>query len=331
MAGKEAGPEQAGSQAADAPGGAGESVDGLSAASLGTLKRVNVRQAWEHEARNFTPWLEQNLDRLAAVLGIAQLDPEGTEVRVGPYWADIVASVPHDGTRVLIENQLEPADLQHLGQVLAYLAGLEAQIVVWIATAFDEAHISAIRWLNEHTTDPFAFFAVRVSVVQIGDSQLAPVFDVLERPNEWERRIQNASRRKLTETGIFRRDFWAHFVSKVSDAPSLRPDYAASSIWYPVEESNLQIVLYLAYNSVGVFLRGERNEPDTDVLKRIEPFVARLAEATNDEDLRRGQNPWCQTQLTIDSHDRSNWNQMADWLDKQRRVYARALQSSPKR
>ena len=88
-----------------------------------------------------------------------------------------------------IENQLERANLQHLGQVLAYLAGLEAKIVVWVATGFDESHLSAIRWLNNHTEDPFAFFAARVSVVRIGDSPLAPVFEVIERPNEWDRKV----------------------------------------------------------------------------------------------------------------------------------------------
>ena len=67
-------------------------------------------------------------DRLSAELSIEDLELEGTEVTVGPYRADIVARIPQDGSGVLIENQLEHANLQHLGQVLAYLAGLEAKI-----------------------------------------------------------------------------------------------------------------------------------------------------------------------------------------------------------
>ena len=106
---------------------------------------------------------------------------------------------------MLIENQLEHADLHHLGQVLAYLAGLEAKTVVWVAKGFDEAHLSALRWLNEHTAESFAFFAVRVRVVRIGDSPLAPVFEVLERPNDWDRRVQDtAQTRELTKLGQFR-------------------------------------------------------------------------------------------------------------------------------
>ena len=89
---------------------------------LGRLERVNVRDAWQNEAHDFTPWLSQNLDRLSAELGIDDLELEGTEVTVGPYRADIVARMPQDGSGVLIENQPEHANLQHLGQVLAYLA-----------------------------------------------------------------------------------------------------------------------------------------------------------------------------------------------------------------
>ena len=131
----------------------------MTTAKLGTLERVDVRKAWPHEAMDFTPWLAENLNRLAAELGL-ELELEDTEKHVGPYRADIVARVPLTDDRVLIENQLEWANLQHLGQVLAYLAGLEAKIVVWIATGFLDEHRTAIRWLNEHTVGGFAFFAV---------------------------------------------------------------------------------------------------------------------------------------------------------------------------
>ena len=132
-------------------------------AKLSDLSNMNVRDVWGHEANDFTPWLSDNLDRLSAKLGV-NLEFEVREVQVGSYRADIVARVPEDDTRVPIENQLEYANLQHLGQVLAYLVGLEAKIVVWVAAGFGDAHLSAIRWLNEHTRDLFAFFAVRIRV-----------------------------------------------------------------------------------------------------------------------------------------------------------------------
>ena len=291
---------------------------------LGKLERGNVRDAWPHEAHNFTPWLADNLDHLAAELGIDALEREGTEVTVGPYRADIVARMPHDGSLVLIENQLERANLQHLGQMLAYLAGLEAKIVIWVASGFDEAHLSAIRWLNNHTTDPFAFFAVRVSVVRIGDSPLAPVFDVVERPNEWDRTIGQITRTgSLSPVGQFRREFWAHVASVLPDAPGPRSGYAGSNVYYPVEPVGLYISQYLAQHGVGMYLTGKNGRSDDDVKKRIAQHADELAKELG------AAGSICHTFLSVDSSDRNNWDKMARWLEDQRATYERVLLSGP--
>ena len=295
---------------------------------LSKLTSVNLREAWAHEAQHFTPWLADNLDRLSDGLGI-DLELEGTEVQVGPFFADIVAQ--HGDSRVLIENQLEDANLQHLGQVLAYLAGLEAQIVVWVAKEFAEPHISAIRWLNEHTVDPFAFFAVRVRVVRIGNSPLAPVFDVVERPNEWDRQVQQISRQgELSATGRFRRDFWAYVAQRRPHAPRLRPGYASSNVWHSVDEAGLWVVQFLAYDRVGVYLIGRgKEEARAEFQARIDPFRGALRDALDDSNLRDGKEHWCISEFRVDSHDRSNWDQMVDWLEERRQTYEQVLRSSP--
>ena len=95
---------------------------------LGTLKNVNLREAWSKEAQDFTPWLANNLDRLSTAIGIP-LELEGQEVSVDSFSADILARNPQNDSRVLIENQLEKTDHTHLGQILTYLAGLEAQVL----------------------------------------------------------------------------------------------------------------------------------------------------------------------------------------------------------
>ena len=301
----------------------------MSVSELSELTSVNLREAWAHEAHHFTPWLAENLDRLSEGLGI-DLELEGTEVQVGPYFADIVAQ--HGDSRVLIENQLEDANLQHLGQVLAYLAGLDAQIVVWVAKEFAEPHLSAIRWLNEHTVDPFAFFAVRVRVVRIGDSALAPVLDVLERPNEWDRQVQQISREgELSAIGKFRRDFWAHFDSRKPGILGLRTGYAASSVRHRVEDADVHIVQYLAYDCVGIFLVGNYGESMADASPRIDPYVTALKATLNDDSFRdvTAHDHRCGTSLRIDSHAPSNWDRMVDWLDDRRRRYERVLRSDP--
>ena len=147
---------------------------------------------------------------------------------------------------MLIENQLENANLQHLGQAQVYLAGLDAKIVVWVAAGFNEEILSAIRWLNEHTVDPFAFFAVRVRAVRIGDSLPAPIFEVLERPNEWDRQVTETTKRGLSEIGEFRRDFWEHYSRRQPDPGIMWPDLALPTNSHDIDELDLKITQFIA-------------------------------------------------------------------------------------
>ena len=195
------------------------------------LKDVPLREAWPHEANDFTPWLAGNLHRLSQAIGV-DLELEDTEVSVEGFSADILARIPSDNSMVVIENQLENTDHTHLGQVLTYLAGLEAQTVIWIAREFQGPHLSAVRWLNSHTVDPFAFFAVKVRAVRIGDppALVAPLFEVLERPNDWDRRV-----REITEVNngdgrqsryrVFLHDFWQSYAERYPDDVQLRPNH----------------------------------------------------------------------------------------------------------
>ncbi|MFM1921414.1 MAG: hypothetical protein RLZZ303_3048, partial [Candidatus Hydrogenedentota bacterium] len=123
--------------------------------TLGTLTTASLREAWANEAQHFTPWLAEHLEQLSQAIDIP-LELEGREILVGPFSADILARNTLDGSLVLIENQLERTDHTHLGQILTYLAGLGAQTVVWVASEFREPHLSALKWLNEHTANPFA-------------------------------------------------------------------------------------------------------------------------------------------------------------------------------
>src|SRR3546814_14222514 len=110
---------------------------------FGTLEEMPLRQAWSHEAHQFTPWLAENIRHISKAVGIP-LELTGQEVRVETFAADILARNPQDGTLVLIENQLEQTDHTHLGQIMTYLAGLEAQAVIWIAPALRQSHLSEI-------------------------------------------------------------------------------------------------------------------------------------------------------------------------------------------
>ena len=297
---------------------------------FGDLESVDLREAWSHEAQGFTPWLADNLDRLAEVIGIP-LDLENREVEVGRFAADLLARNPQDDSLVLIENQLERSDHSHLGQIMTYLAGLEAHTIIWIARDFDDPHRSAVKWLNEHTNQPFAFFAVRVKVVRIGDSPLAPVFEVVEQPNEWDRQVHVARESsERSELGLFRQEFWEYFSRQYPDELRLPQNYADNVVWHEVPGAALIVVQYLAQKSVGVFVRGRRGELSEDVFLRLKRHEAVIREVLGVEiaEAPKGSGHYCGDRVLIDSRDRGNWKKMTEWLYEACRVRVELLKSS---
>src|SRR5713226_212869 len=182
--------------------------------NLGILKRVDLRDFWEDEAREFTPWLAspENLKLLGEAIGI-ELELEATESRVGIFKADIVAKEVGTDDRVIIENQLEHTDHDHLGKLLTYASGLGAKVVVWVAEEISDEHRRAMDWLNEITGDSFSFFALEIELWRINDSDPAPKFNLVCRPNDWAKSLTSAdSGSEPSETKLSQLEFWSAFV-----------------------------------------------------------------------------------------------------------------------
>ena len=175
---------------------------------LGRLKPVPLRDAWESESGDFTPWLaqEQNIQILGSAIEL-DLDVEAQELNVGPFRADILCKNTVDQSLVLVENQLERTDHVHLGQLLTYAAGLEAVTIVWIARQFTEEHRATLDWLNEITDEKFNFFGVEVQLFQIGESPVAPHFSVISKPNDWSKTVKPIGP-VLTPTKQLHLSFW---------------------------------------------------------------------------------------------------------------------------
>ena len=153
---------------------------------------------------------------------------EGKEQAVGPFSADIVCRNTADDKRVVIENQLEPTDHTHLGQLITYCAGLESETMIWVAETIRDDHRAAVDWLNDMTPAGIAFFAVEVELWRIGDSPLAPTFNVVSQPNEWIRNVRStAATAELTDVRRAQLAFWTAFYDLMvgsSDIPCNKPD-----------------------------------------------------------------------------------------------------------
>ena len=297
--------------------------------TIGTLSNVNVRQVWPNEASDFTPWLAENLEQLAEAIGMP-LTAEATEVEVDGFYADIVAVNPDTGKRVLIENQLETTDHKHLGQILTYLAGLDAETVIWIAPEFHSAHLSAIRWLNERTVEPTAFVAVRIRAIRIGEATpIAPLFEVLEKPSGWERQLRVSVQKAAGPKDPVPMEFWsAYRLEHPNDG--VKEGHADTNLWHPVMDRDIVIGQYFAMRSVGIYVRAgwkRSKEQILDKARMIQEPLQRELETTVWEPSNDGDWMYVNT-LDLDTRNRANWPQMIEWLHDHLVKYRQAVEAA---
>lgn len=175
-------------------------------------KEENLRLVWPNEAYDFTPWLaeEENLDLLGDALGIPLTWVE-TESSVGAYSLDILAEHSDSGAKVIIENQLEPTNHDHLGKIITYASGKDAKYIVWVVKEAREEHRAAIEWLNKITEDDVGFFLVEIQLWRIDDSVIAPKFEVVEQPNGWSKMVKTPADPAGGKAVQFKYAFWSAF------------------------------------------------------------------------------------------------------------------------
>ena len=179
---------------------------------LGKLEQIeDLRSIWKHEAKDFTPWLaeEENLSMLSEAIGI-DIVLEEQESNVGEFSVDIFATEENTGRKIIIENQLEDTNHDHLGKIITYASGKNAEVIIWIVKHARDEHRQAIEWLNNHTDDKCAFFLIEIELWRIGNSEPAVKFNIVERPNGWAKSMKKSS--SLTQGGAQKLYFWQLFI-----------------------------------------------------------------------------------------------------------------------
>ena len=161
--------------------------------NLGTLQEIiDIREVWPHEAHDFTPWLAKNISMLGDEVGI-DITIEETESSVGDFNVDIFAIDADTGKKIIIENQLEETDHDHLGKLITYASGKSADLVIWLVRKARPEHRAAIEWLNNHTDEGVGFILCEIKVFRIGNSEPAPKFEIIEQPNNWVKEMKKPS------------------------------------------------------------------------------------------------------------------------------------------
>lgn len=209
-------------------------VGGLMA--IGKLKEVNLRELWRHEQYDFSSWLaeEQNIEELNKVLGVSLTDIE-TEKAVGSFRCDLLGKDEMSGKVVLIENQLEPTNHDHLGKIITYGSVLDAAVIVWIVEYARPEHRSAIEWLNSHLDGDVSFFLIEVHTYKIGNSDPAPMFTIIEQPNDFVTGVKAVEKNGMNESQSRRLEFWNQFNEVLeSKGCPFNKRKATTDHWYDV-------------------------------------------------------------------------------------------------
>lgn len=257
--------------------------------NLAKLNKVDLRDVWEHEAIDFTNWLAQpvTLDLLSEEIGV-DIKLVQTEANVGRFNVDILAEEEGSGRKIIIENQLEATNHDHLGKIIAYASGYDAEIIIWIAQDIREEHQKAIEWLNEHTDEKTSFFLIKIELWQIEGSNPAPKFEVIVSPNEWAKAIKtNPAGSELTDTRLQQFDFWTKFKNFVRTKDTkIRLQTPRPQHWYDVSMGSSDAHVALTINSrenlLGCEIYVSRNKELFNFLqerkKEIEKEIGETAE-----------------------------------------------------
>ena len=204
---------------------------------LSRLEEIEVREVWPHEQYDFSKWLssEENIKLLGDTLNLSLTNIE-TEKFVGSYRCDIIGKDELTGKTVMIENQLESTNHDHLGKIITYASGLDASVVVWIVASVRDEHASAIEWLNKNTTDDLSFFLVEVHAYKIDNSAPAPMFKIVEQPNDFSKQAKiMAKSPELTERHTQRLEFWNLFNDLIDEkGKPINKHKATTDHWYTV-------------------------------------------------------------------------------------------------
>lgn len=205
--------------------------------NIGKLKEVDIRNLWKHEQYDFSEWLSnpENIKELDDILGLTLIDIE-KEAYVGSYRCDLFAKDESSGIKVIIENQLEASDHDHLGKIITYASGLNAEVIVWIVKQAKEEHRSAVEWLNNNTNSDINFFLIELHAYTINDSIPAPKFEIVEKPNEFIKSSKiNRDSDSLNKTQSERLEFWNRFNDILIDrGKPFNIRKATTDHWYNV-------------------------------------------------------------------------------------------------
>lgn len=288
---------------------------------LGKIRRItDLRAVWQHEAKDFSKWLaqESNLALLSEAIGI-DIVLEELESSVGSFNVDLYAVEEGTDRKIIIENQLEDTNHDHLGKLITYASGKGAEVIVWIVKRARDEHRQAIEWLNQNTGVKIGFFLVEIELWQIDESAVAPKFNVVERPNDWAKQMKNVD--SLSDTKQMQLSFWQQLSDTIKSNEVYSKEFSSRKAqpqhWYDLSIGSSSYHVCLTVNTQKKNIGAEIYIPDDK-----EKFAMFKEYATQIEQLVNSKVEWREatkatrilTIQTCDISDESRWQQAIEWL-----------------
>ena len=176
---------------------------------------------------------ENNLELLGDTLGL-DIELEDIEVRIGKFSADIVALDRSSNRNIIIENQLEKTNHDHLGKIITYGAGKNAGIVIWICKKIQQEHRKGLDYLNDISIEDYSFFGIEMELWKIGDSEPAPKFNIVVSPNEWSKTVKTltSSNKNISGTKMLQKEFWTEVCDFMSENTTLNMRSPRPQHWH---------------------------------------------------------------------------------------------------
>ena len=295
---------------------------------LGKMIRItDLRSVWPHEANDFTKWLaqEENLALLGDAIDI-ELELEERESSVGSFNVDIFAKEVGTNRRVIIENQLEDTNHDHLGKLITYASGKGAEVIVWVVKRARDEHRQAIEWLNQHTDSNIGFFLLEIELWQIGDSDKAPRFNIVEKPNDWTKTMKTIE--GLSDTDLLKLEFWTGFIDAMSNNDTFKHHFRARKAspqhWYDLSIGSSAYHVCLTINTQKQCIGADIYiDDDKELFAQFKSHQEEIASMLNSDVDWREAKKACRFCISTDINPkkRENWQKAYKWLLEKAIIY----------
>ena len=291
------------------------------------IRITDLRSVWPHEANDFTKWLaqEENLALLSDAIDI-DLEFEERESSVGSFNVDIYAKEVGTNRRVIIENQLEDTNHDHLGKLITYASGKGAEVIVWIVKRARDEHRQAIEWLNQHTDSNIGFFLLEIELWQIGDSMKAPRFNVVEKPNDWSKTLKTID--GLSNTELLKLEFWNGFNDAMSNNDEFKHHFRARKAspqhWYDLSIGSSAYHICLTINTQKQCIGADIYiDDDKDLFAQFKSHKDEIATMLNSEVDWREAKKACRICISTDINPKKRelWTKSYNWFLEKAIIY----------